>query len=322
MFFHILWVCRKYRIEALHVHDLPYAFATIFAGKVLKIPTIFDIHENYVVMHKTLIVAKGYKFLKILYAGLIAMWQIEEKLACRWAYRVIVVADEHIARIRAMDVAPERIVVVTNTEDIDSFRGLTVEKPLLHQYQNDFIILFFGFFSSHRGLDTAIKAMPRILEKITNAKLLLVGRGNNQRELEELVQKMKLNKKVIFAGFKPFKLMPTYIGLSKIGLIPHVSTPHIETTMPNKIFQFMLLGKPVVVSSVRPLKRVVHDAQCGLVFEDRNPTSLAQAIIKLRDEDLRCRLGENGRRAVEDRYNWQITVQALLSIYRKDEITR
>jgi glycosyltransferase involved in cell wall biosynthesis len=318
IFFHILWICRKHRIEALHVHDLPYAFTAVLSGKVLKIPTVFDMHENYVQMHITLITAKGYKLLKFLYAGLIAMWRIEEKIACCWSYRVIVVADEHVQRIKAMGVSPERIVVITNTEDINFFSGLSIEKQLLQEYQDDFVILFFGKFSSHRGLETVIKAMPRILEKISNAKLLLVGEGYNRRELEELVREMNLGKKVIFTGFQPFQLIPTFIELSRIGLIPHISTPHIETTMPNKIFQFMLMEKPVVVSSVRPLKRVVNDAQCGLVFEERNPASLAEAVIKLRDEDLRRRLGENGRRAVKDRYNWRLTVQALLLIYRKD----
>jgi glycosyltransferase involved in cell wall biosynthesis len=318
IFFHILWVCRKHRIEALHVHDLPYALASILSGKLLKIPTVFDIHENYVEMHITLITAKGYKLLKFLYAGLIAMWRIEEKLTCRWAYRVIVVADEHIARIRAMDVAPERIVVVTNTEDIDFFSGLSIEKQLLQKYQDDFVVLFFGKFSSHRGLETAIKAMPQILEQISNAKLLLVGEGYNRPELEDLVRKMNLGNVVFFTGFQPFHLIPSYIELSKVGLIPHISTPHIETTMPNKIFQFMLMRKPVVVSSVRPLKRVVKDAQCGLVFKERNPASLAETVIRLKDRKLRRRLGENGCKAVKDRYNWQLTVQALLLIYRKD----
>ena len=131
---------------------------------------------------------------------------------------------------------------------------------------------------------------------------------------------MNLTDRVVFTGYQPFRLMPTYVTLSKIGLIPHISTPHIETTMPNKIFQFMLMGKPVIVSSVRPLKRVVDDAQCGLVFEERSPASLAEAVIKLKDEELRCQLGENGRKAFKDRYNWKLTVQALLSIYRKDAI--
>jgi glycosyltransferase involved in cell wall biosynthesis len=316
IFFHILLVCRKHRIKALHVHDLPYAFATVLAGKTLGIPVIFDMHEHYTEMQKTGVKTRGYKKLKPFFAILIAQLRIEEQLSCRWAYRVIVVAEEHIARIQELGVPPERIVVVTNTEDTDFFGSLTLEKDLLEQYRNDFVLLYFGGFSGHRGLETAIQAMPRVLEKIPNAKLLLVGHGYNQSQLERLTGNLNLTDTVVFTGFQPFRLMPTYITLSKVGLIPHISTPHVETTMPNKIFQFMLLGKPVIVSSVRPLKRVVDDAQCGLVFEERNPRSLAQAVLQLQDAALRHRLGENGRKAVKERYNWQQTVRALLGIYR------
>ena len=71
-----------------------------------------------------------------------------------------------------------------------------------------------------------------------------------------------------------------------------------------------------VLTHARPMMRVVNDAQCGVIFEDRNAESLAAAVIKLQDEHLRRRLGENGRRAVEDRYNWQQTVQPLLEFFR------
>ena len=86
-----------------------------------------------------------------------------------------------------------------------------------------------------------------------------------------------------------------------------------------KNFQFMMLGKPVVVSSTRPMMRVVRDAQCGLIFTERDPHALAEAIIKLEDADLRRRLGENGRQAVADRYNWQQTVQVLLELYHSKQ---
>jgi glycosyltransferase involved in cell wall biosynthesis len=86
--------------------------------------------------------------------------------------------------------------------------------------------------------------------------------------------------------------------------------------MPNKIFQFMMLGKPVIVSSVRPMKRVVDDARCGLVFNVGDEKSLADTIIQLENKKVRDELGENGKKAVEDRYNWQQTVQALLELYK------
>ena len=79
----------------------------------------------------------------------------------------------------------------------------------------------------------------------------------------------------------------------------------------------MILARSVVVSSTRPMMRIVNDAECGLIFKERNEQSLAEKIIQLEDEDLRQRLGENGKQAVEGRYNWKMTAQTLLNLYRK-----
>jgi glycosyltransferase involved in cell wall biosynthesis len=321
IFFHIIAACRNYKIDALHVHDLPYAFATTLAGKILRLPVIFDMHENYVVMRKTGIKAKGYRLLKPFLLVLMMLLRIEEKIACRWARKVIVVAQEHIPRIVALGVSRQDTLVVTNTEDIDYFTSIPIDKALIEKYRDDFVILYFGGLTTHRGLDTAIQAMPAVLEKIPNAKLLLVGRGYSQSALENLSRDMGLDSKVLFIGLQPPQILPTYIYLSNVGLIPHISTPHIETTMPNKIFQFMMFAKPVVVSSTKPMMRVVNDAQCGLIFTERDPESLADTIGKLADGDLASRLGENGRKAVIDRYNWQQTVQVLLELYRLMQAT-
>ena len=187
---------------------------------------------------------------------------------------------------------------------------------VIERYKGDFVLLFIGVFTAHRGMETAIKALPGILEKIPNARLLLVGDGYAKADWKRLVDELELTDRVTFTGYQRFESLPTYIQCSDVCLIPHVSNPNIETGMPNKIFQFMIMGKPVVVSSTRPMMRVVNDAQCGVIFEDRSAESLAEAVIKLQDEHLRRRLGENGRRAVEDRYNWQQTVQPLLEFYR------
>ncbi len=322
IFFHIVGACRRNKIEALHVHDLCYAFAATLAGKLLKLPVIFDMHEHYVAMLKMSFEARVYKKFKPLACVLFFFLRLEEKLACRWAEKVIVVADEHIERIKSLGASSDNIVVVTNTEDIDNFTGFETDQSLLEKYRDNFIVLYVGGFSPHRGLETAINAMGMVLEKIPNARLMLVGDGFIKTELKQLAENLHLADKLIFTGHQPFKLVPTYIRLSSVCLIPHISTPHIETTMPNKIFQFMMLGKPVIVSSTAPMMRIVNDADCGLIFKERNPESLAEKIIELQDEDQRLRLGENGRQAVKDRYNWQLTVQALLEIYHNIETNK
>ena len=315
IFFYIIWACRKHSIDALHVHDLPYAFATAWAGRCLGLPVVFDMHEWYTVMLRASFDAKAYRKFKPFAWVLLAMMRMEERIACRWASKVIVVAEEHIERIRLLGVSRENIVVVTNTEDSDYFSSLPIDEAILEEYSGDFVILYVGVINPHRGLSTAIKAMARVIQEIPNAKLVIVGDGVTRSELVELVENMKLEKHVVFPGFQPFAKLPSYIEASVCGLIPHISTPHIETTMPNKIFQFMMLGKPVIVSSTRPMTRVVNETNCGLTFQVEDDRSLAETIIKLKDERLCRELGENGRTATQDRYNWQETVRALLAVY-------
>ena len=317
----LLRLCRRHKIEALHVHDLPYAFAATLVGKWLDIPVIFDMHEHYTAMVRMGFDTPPHSRVKALASPLLWLLSIEERLACWCAHRVIVVADEHIPRVTQCGTRPEHITVVTNTDDPDQFDGFPRDPAVAAQYANQFVILYIGVMNAHRGLQTAIDAMPRILEQIPNAKLLLIGDGPSRQQLIKRASDQHLDDVVEFPGYRSFATLPSYVDACAVGLIPHVSTPHTETTMPNKIFQYMILGKPVVVSNLAPLVRVVEDAQCGTSFVERDPESLAEAIIRLKDADRRAQLGANGAQAVHDRYNWPLNVQGLIKIYSELEAT-
>jgi glycosyltransferase involved in cell wall biosynthesis len=81
-------------------------------------------------------------------------------------------------------------------------------------------------------------------------------------------------------------------------------TAHTNTTLPNKIFDYMALAKPVIVSNARALEDVVTDAGCGLVFRDGDPESLLSCLRQLQSVELRQRMGASGRRHVRERLNW------------------
>ena len=317
IFFNILIACKKHRIDVLHVHDLCYAFATTLAGKCLGIPVIFDMHEHYTCMLKTSFEAAAYRKFKPFAFILLWLLKKEERFACRRAKKLIVVADEHISRVHECGTAVEDITVVTNTEEIEYFTTMPTDLTVTKPNEDDFVILYTGAFCPLRGLETAIQAMPAVLQEMPNARLLLVGDGAIRHELEQLVHDLKIDERVTFAGYQPYSKLPSYIRLCDVGLIPHTSTPHIETTMPNKIFQFMMLAKPVIVSNTKPMMRIVDDAQCGLYFEAQNQDSLAGVILRFANADLRNRLGQNGRKATEEKYNWQETSKNLLETYQK-----
>lgn len=319
MLFHILSACRRHDIAAIHCHDLPYAFASTIAAWMLNLPLVLDLHEHYTAMLDAAFGTATYRRFRPLANALLGVLRAEERFACRRARHVIVVAREHTPRIISLGVDPERIFEVTNAVDVEHFSGLPIDDKLMKPFRGEFVILYIGGFDAERGIDTALAAMPRILEVIPNARLLLIGKGVSRDELQRMTESLKLTRHVTFMDFQPFRALPSFITHSQVFLIPHISTPLIEMTMPNKLFQPMILGRAVLVSSTGPMMRVVNDAQCGLIFRQGDPQSLAEQVIALRDPELSRRLGENGRQAVIDRYNWAQAVQPLLAAYRELE---
>ncbi|MBP7411822.1 MAG: glycosyltransferase, partial [Methanoculleus sp.] len=90
--------------------------------------------------------------------------------------------------------------------------------------------------------------------------------------------------------------------------------------LPNKLFDYMLCGLPIVASDFPEIRRVVSDAECGLLVDPTNPDAIAGAIIYLMEHPEEAqRMGENGRRAVLEKYNWEEMEGRLLAMYRRIE---
>jgi glycosyltransferase involved in cell wall biosynthesis len=100
--------------------------------------------------------------------------------------------------------------------------------------------------------------------------------------------------------------------MSDIGLVPHHATESWNTTIPNKLFDYMSMGKPVIVSNAKPTQRIVEEERCGKVFREQDPDDLSRAIVELSDDVTREEMGQRGRDAVATRYNWSVDEERLL----------
>ncbi len=309
-------VIRSRSVDVLHVHDLPMMGTALHLGRRNRKPVVSDLHENYpayLAGYPSLRRAWYNKLLPFLWSP--SRWEEYELRSALAAEHVLVVVSEAKARLVQKGVPAEKITIVENTTDVRNFLSFALDEEVLARYKDDFVILYIGGFGEHRGLDTAIEAMPPILRKIPNARLVLVGRGIFKERLEELVATYSLEKHVTFVEWQPFEKVSSYIAASSVCLVPHRSDPQTEATSPHKLFQYMVMGKPVVVSSCKPLRRVIDSTGAGLVFDAGDSVDLAEAIIRLADKDARDRLGEAGKRAVLEEYNWQKTSADLLRVY-------
>jgi glycosyltransferase involved in cell wall biosynthesis len=319
-------IVMEQKITILHCHDLPTVNLTRKVARKHNIPVIADLHENFpegiAVWRKGKISKKLWFYTRLTLPLPIWMYKRLEKSALQKVDRIITVIDEAKEHyINDCAIPPNRITVVMNTEDLIEFDKLKAEEAVDLEYENDFLITFIGTFGPHRGVETAIMSMSEIKKKIPHAKLILIGMGPGEylTLLKKMCVTLQIEDNVIFTGWVDFAQIPSYIAGSDVCLVPHNVSGHTNTTIPHKLFQYMALKKPVIVTDCRPLKRIVEECGCGLVVASENSKEMAQAVISLyEDKKLSSEMGENGRRAVEEKYNWEIEGSKLVGLY--DEI--
>jgi glycosyltransferase involved in cell wall biosynthesis len=325
-FNNVLWekyltdVLEKYEIDIVHVHDLPLVKTASNVVRKFNIPLVADLHENYPEA------MRSYQKMKQPVESRLAhiifpiwKWKYLEKSVLKEANWVITVVDEaKMHYISDCNVLPEKITVVMNCEDSDNFENFNLDEKLIEKYQNDFVISYIGGFGQHRGIDTAIKSMPNILKSIPEAKLLLIGEGPSEFYLEmtKLCQELNIENKVVFTGWVNFNLVPTYIKLSNVCLVPHHASGHTNTTIPHKLFQYMVMKKPIIVTDCPPLKRIIEETRSGLVIPSGDYNKMAEAVIQCCENPKISRaMGENGRKAIEEKYNWKLEAEKLCALY-------
>jgi glycosyltransferase involved in cell wall biosynthesis len=215
-----------------------------------------------------------------------------------------------------MGVSGENISVVANYVNSKIFLTPNINPQITQKFKNNFVVLYSGGFDLHRGLETLIKALPLVINRIPEIKLVLVGDGRNMNDLKELASKLKVSKFVSFEGWQPIDLFPSYISASHVDVIPHLKTVHTDNTIPHKLFHYMIFGKAVLVSDCDPLKRIVDETNTGMVFKSNNEKELASSLQYLYDHpnDV-SQMGENGKTAVAEKYNWDSTAQNLIKLY-------
>ena len=305
--------CKKRRIDAIHMHDLWLFGGGLRAGRILGIPVVGDLHENFAhaLTHyswSTRIPGRWLVNLK--------RWHILEGEWTRAVDRLICVVEEQRDRIEALGVATSRCVLVPNTISTPTFDGFEVNHKLVDALRSPFTIVYTGSINMHRGLDTLLHAL-HLLRQHCDARLVIVGEGRIRPELELLAQSFGQADHVDFVGWQDQSLVKSYILGGDVGVAPHVKGVQNDAGIPHKLFHYMYLKRPAVVTDCIPMQRIVEAHDCGLVCRSGDPASLSEVLLRLyRDPDLRMRQGENGHRAVVDRYNWDVTAQAMIKMYR------
>jgi len=308
---------KENNIDVLHVHDLFLLGAALNANKRLsnRCKIVSDLHENYPAA------LRHYRFANTFPGNIlisVPKWERTEKKWTKKADYIITVIEEAVTRYKKLGV--KNISVVANYVNRDLFTSAPDSEDLKNRFKDNFSALYVGGFDHHRGLESAVEAVPAIIQQIPNFKLILVGKGINLGELQERAKALNISDHVAFEGWQSPTLLPSYIKASDICLIPHLKTEHTDHTIPHKLFQYMLLKRPVLATNCNPIERIIRETQSGEIYASNDSKSFTEKIITLyNDPELRDKMGINGNRAVQENYNWEMTAKNLISLYKEIE---
>jgi glycosyltransferase involved in cell wall biosynthesis len=300
--------------DVLHVHDLPLVRTALRTGQNIGAEVVADLHENYPMALP--FYTRGRSLSRL---GRFLLdphrWEKYEREAVPRCSAVIAVAEEMGSRLTSLGVRPDRITIVESYVDVERFLSSPADPTLQESFGDAYVITYVGGLGGSHDLQTAIRAMPKVVAAVPRALLVIVGDGKKRASLEDLVTELGIAEHVRFEGWVEFGRVPSYLAASDVCILPLVGGVQTDAGLANKLFQYMLAGKPLVATARAGTARIVEETNCGLLTPLGDSDAFADALIQLTDPEMRSRLGENGKRAVYDKYNWSRSASRLLGVY-------
>lgn len=214
-----------------------------------------------------------------------------------------------------------KITVIPNAVNIEQFDTITEKNSTLEhdlQLSGCQVLGFLGSFYGYEGLDLAIKAMPAILVKNPNTRLLLVGGGPQEENLKQQTKSLGLEGKVIFTGRVPHHDVTKYYSLVDLLIYPRKSMRLTHLVTPLKPLEAMAQGKLVLASDVGGHKELISDNENGFLFKANDVFDLTDKISQLlENKEQWPMILKNGRDYVENVRNWRNSVEKYLPLYNK-----
>lgn len=181
-----------------------------------------------------------------------------------------------------------------------------------------------GIFGDIRGSYQLFEAMKQVAAEVPDIRCIVLGRYayGDETAYREAICGAGLEQNIVMMDAVPYEQVPAYIAVSQVGLILfQPGLPNHTLAMPHKLFDYMRESKPVIAPAFSlEVSRIVREADCGILVDVTAPEAIAGAMLDLlRNPEKAVRLGQNGRRAVEEKYNWQQDERRLIEAINRLE---
>ena len=298
------WIALKENYDVLFATSTPLTAG--IPGVVMSFfrnkPFVFEVRDLWPELPKAMGVVTNPLVLKSM--------SVLEWLCYRRARACIGLSPGIVDGIKARSKSGQRVDLIPNGCDLQLFRP--GERRLLdlpgvspEVSKNDFVCVFTGAHGVANGLHAVLDSAAVLLQrKQTHIKLVFIGDGKLKPQLKERARKENLEN-CIFIDPIPKRELATILGMCDAGMMILDNIPAFYYgTSPNKFFDYLAAGLPIVNNYPGWLAGLIGDNRCGVAVPPESPEELAEAFVTLaKDRDALAKMGENSRKLGESQFD-------------------
>ena len=251
-------------------------------------------------------------------------FDFQERWLPRRAEAVTVASRTLQTQVWGMGVPPQQVFYVPNcpTRTLLSRRNQVQEVDRTKvreklEVGNAPLIMYVGNITLGDDLDLALLAMKQVLERIPEAKLVVVGAGDGLAHLRSLATDMDLYEAVTFTGWIDHQDIPAYLAAADVAIYPYRDTLVNRAKCSIKILEYMAMGKAIVTSRVGQNIEYIENGESGILAEPGDVDSFANGLMAvLTDPSLAHRLGAQARERIEQSFSWSQRIVDVEQAYR------
>ena len=291
------------KVDIYHANDLDTLLANYLAAIIRRKPIVYDSHEYFTGVPEI----QNKKLVK-------KVWQTIEQFIFPKLKHIITV-NQSIAQL-FKDKYNKDLRILRNVPNKVETLKLKSKSELDIAEDKDIIITQGAGININRGIEELVEAM----QYLNNVHLIIIGDGDVIPQLKKRVLELKLENSIIFKGRMPYHEMMQYTQHAKLGItIDKDTNTNYKYSLPNKLFDFIHAGIPILASKIIEVEKIIKKYQIGLFINNHEPTHIANQIkYALDNKELMSEWKSNTHHASKE-LNWEIEENTLKDLYKKIE---
>jgi len=295
LFFKLITIHKKEKIDLLQIHDSTAFYSAWLFSKLYKIPNVMFMHACIFEKGKEGMYPKTQEF----------MYKLNTRFYIKHATLIACISERLTHWAERLGAKREKIKLINEPVDTGLF------KPVIKNIsKKSRTILFIGRFSPEKGAKYLVQAMPKIIKVFPQAKLKMIGQGNEKKELINLTKNLNIKNSIEFKGEIPNNQLRQFYTQADVLVIPSLSEG-----LPKVLLEALASGLPVIGTKVGGIPEVVKDGYNGLLIESKSSDEIAKSIIKLfSNENLLKVLSKNAYESAQI-FSWEYGISKFLDMY-------